>query len=423
MSRQLTLDLTTPPAHARADFLPASANQAALAMLDSPQAWPQGRMLLIGPEGAGKTHLAAFWAAENGARRLSAASLRPDAADALAADGGALVVEDADHAGFAAGAEQALFHLWNLCGPRDCLLLMTARRAPRDWGLVLPDLRSRMDAMPQVRLGPPDETLLAAVLVKLFADRQLAVPAGLTLSEDGKTLYVADVFALRAVDTDSGEVTDLRRAHGSDAEYPINVALGRERLLVTSFSTGTLQAINRSDNSTQAMVHHLNAPSAAVELEDGSVLVSELASGKLLQLSGPELAQSREVASGLQGPVQMIKSRSGQIYLTLLSGELARLDPADFSLHTVADGLQLPEGLAELPDGRLLVAEPSAQRLVSIDPETGSKQVSAEQLPIGLAAGPGMPPTGIPTGLAVDAQGRVYFGSDTNNGLYRLTPQ
>jgi len=252
---------------------------------------------------------------------------------------------------------------------------------------------------------------------------ELAVPAGLTLSEDGKTLYVADVFALRAVDTDSGEVTDLRRAHGSDAEYPINVALGRERLLVTSFSTGTLQTISRSDNSTQAMVHHLNAPSAAVELEDGSVLVSELASGKLLQLSGPELAQSREVVSGLQGPVQMIKSHSGQIYLTLLSGELARLDPADFSLHTVADGLQLPEGLAELPDGRLLVAEPSAQRLVSIDPETGSKQVSAEQLPIGLAAGPGMPPTGIPTGLAVDAQGRVYFGSDTNNGLYRLTPQ
>lgn len=179
LSRQLTLDLTTPPAHSRGDFLPAEANADALAMLDQPQAWPQGRMLLIGPEGAGKTHLAAFWAAENGARRMSAASLRPDAADLLAAEGGALVIEDADHAGFAAGAEQALFHLWNLCGARDCLLLLTARTAPRDWGLVLPDLRSRMDAMPQVRLGPPDEGLLAAVLVKLFADRQLSVPAGL----------------------------------------------------------------------------------------------------------------------------------------------------------------------------------------------------------------------------------------------------
>ncbi|MGP9805808.1 chromosomal replication initiator DnaA [Paracoccus sp. NSM] len=178
-SRQLTLDLTTPPAHARADFLAAPANEAALRVLDQPLSWPQGRMLLIGPEGAGKTHMAAFWAAENGARRISAAALRPDAADLLAAEGGAVVVEDADHAGFAAGAEQALFHLWNLCGPRDCLLLLTARRAPRDWGLVLPDLRSRMDAMPQVHLGPPDETLLAAVLVKLFADRQLSVSAGL----------------------------------------------------------------------------------------------------------------------------------------------------------------------------------------------------------------------------------------------------
>lgn len=179
MSRQLTLDLTTAPAHSRADFLPARANAAALSALDAPQDWPQGRMLLIGPEGAGKTHMAAFWAAENGARRIKAAALRPEAADLLATEGGALVVEDADRAGRAAGAEQALFHLWNLCGPRDCLLLLTARSAPRDWGLVLPDLRSRMDAMPQVRLGSPDQALLAAVLVKLFSDRQLAVPPGM----------------------------------------------------------------------------------------------------------------------------------------------------------------------------------------------------------------------------------------------------
>lgn len=179
LTRQLALDLITPPAHARADFLTAPANRDALAMLDAPQTWPQGRLLLVGPEGAGKTHMATFWAAENGARRVAAAGLRPDAADHLATENGAVVVEDADHAGFAAGAEQALFHLWNLCQARQCLLLLTARTPPRDWGLVLPDLRSRMDAMTQARLGPPDEALLAAVLVKLFTDRQLAVPAGL----------------------------------------------------------------------------------------------------------------------------------------------------------------------------------------------------------------------------------------------------
>lgn len=179
MPRQLTLDLTTPPAFARADFLPAEANEAALSTLDAPEDWPQGRMLLIGPEGSGKSHMAAFWAAENGARRIDTAKLRPEATDHLVTEGGALVVEDADHAGFAAGAEQSLFHLWNLCGARNCLLLLTARTPPRDWGLSLPDLRSRMDAIAQVRLGPPDEALLAAVLVKLFADRQLTVSAGL----------------------------------------------------------------------------------------------------------------------------------------------------------------------------------------------------------------------------------------------------
>ncbi|MDP0930241.1 chromosomal replication initiator DnaA [Paracoccus onubensis] len=173
------MDLITPPAFSRADFLPSAANEAALSALEAPRDWPQGRMLLIGPEGSGKSHMAAFWAAENGARKVAAAGLSPESSDHLVAEGGALVVEDADHSGYAAGAEQALFHLWNLCGARKCLLLMTARTAPRDWGLLLPDLRSRMDAVAQVRLGPPDEALLAAVLVKLFADRQLTVSAGL----------------------------------------------------------------------------------------------------------------------------------------------------------------------------------------------------------------------------------------------------
>ncbi|MDO5622343.1 MAG: DnaA/Hda family protein [Paracoccus sp. (in: a-proteobacteria)] len=176
MARQLTFDLTVPPALTRADFLVTDANAAVLAMLDSPQAWPQGRMLLIGPAGAGKSHLAAFWAAEHGATRVNARNLHPDAAEALLPEGGALVVEDAHRAGGAAGAEQALFHLWNLAPARGALLLLTARSAPRDWGLALPDLRSRMDAVTQVRLGPPDPALLQAVLVKLFADRQIAVP-------------------------------------------------------------------------------------------------------------------------------------------------------------------------------------------------------------------------------------------------------
>lgn len=176
MPRQLALDLTTPPALGRADFLVTPASAPALALLDRPGDWPGGRLLLVGPEGAGKSHIASFWAAEHGARRIAASALGPELADALLPPGAALVVEDAHRAGGAAGAEQALFHLWNLVPSRGATLLLTARTPPRDWGLALPDLRSRMDAMAQARLGPPDDALLAAVLVKLFADRQIAIP-------------------------------------------------------------------------------------------------------------------------------------------------------------------------------------------------------------------------------------------------------
>lgn len=176
--RQLVFDLALPPALGREDFLPAPANADALAMLAQSARWPQGRLLLIGPEGAGKSHLAAIWTRETGAVLHQAASLRVAAIDALVPDGGALVIEDADCAAGIDEAETALFHLSNLAAARGVRLLLTARAPVRDWGLVLPDLRSRMEAITTVALTRPDEVLLEAVLVKLFADRQLAPAPG-----------------------------------------------------------------------------------------------------------------------------------------------------------------------------------------------------------------------------------------------------
>ncbi|MFT4014121.1 MAG: chromosomal replication initiator DnaA [Paracoccus sp. (in: a-proteobacteria)] len=175
MARQLALDLTIPPALSRDDFLLTRANRDALAMLDRPQGWPGGRLLLIGGAGAGKSHLARFWAEENGAGLVRASTISPAAVDALVSPGGALVVENAHDIAGLGEAEDALFHLWNLAGARRALLLITARMAPRDWGIVLPDLLSRLEATAQAVLGPPDDTLLPAVLVKLFADRQIQV--------------------------------------------------------------------------------------------------------------------------------------------------------------------------------------------------------------------------------------------------------
>lgn len=177
-TRQLVFDLALRPSRGREDFYVAPANALALATLDAPASWPSGRMLLIGPEGAGKSHLAAIWAEENDAALIEARILTKDDAPALARQG-AVVLEDAEAVAGDPAREAALFHLHNLLQAEGGRLLLTAKMPPRDWGLALPDLLSRMSATASVRIEPPDDALLSAVLVKLFADRQLAVPAAL----------------------------------------------------------------------------------------------------------------------------------------------------------------------------------------------------------------------------------------------------
>ncbi len=174
MTRQLTFDLPPQQNLRREDFVPSPANVLALAQIDRWRDWPGGRLLLVGPQGAGKSHLTAIWAAGAQAAVIAAPALAGADLPALAASGG-VAVEDADRLAGDAAAETALFHLYNLLAGSGALLV-TAATPPRDWGLGLPDLLSRLQAMPLVRLDPPDDALLSAVLVKLFADRQLAVP-------------------------------------------------------------------------------------------------------------------------------------------------------------------------------------------------------------------------------------------------------
>ncbi len=167
--RQLTLDLDHAESYARDDFLGGPSNAAALTLIDSWPDWPNCIVALIGPEGSGKSHLASIWAEQAGARSVAARALREVPA-ALAT--GALVVEDAAAAEF---DETAMFHLLNLAREEGAYVLLTARTAPAAWTIRTPDLASRLKALPVVALAPPDDALLRAVLVKLFADRQLGV--------------------------------------------------------------------------------------------------------------------------------------------------------------------------------------------------------------------------------------------------------
>jgi chromosomal replication initiation ATPase DnaA len=175
-SGQLVLSLPAREGLRRSDFFVSPANAAALAAVDGWQGWPEGRMLLTGPVGAGKTHLAALWAEATGAAVVAGADLGRADLPALA-QRGFVAVDDAQ--AVAGGqAEAALFHLHNLLAGAGHLLV-TAPSPPRDWGLRLPDLLSRMQALAITPLAAPDDALLSAVLVKLFADRQIEVQAAL----------------------------------------------------------------------------------------------------------------------------------------------------------------------------------------------------------------------------------------------------
>lgn len=171
--RQMAFDLGLTEDYSRAGFFPSPANAAALATIGAWQGWPQNRLLLTGPEGSGKTHLTHIWAAETGAAILPAAALPDLDPTTLPAR---LVVEDADQTAGARAQDEALFHALNHQLASGGLMLLTARRPPRDWGLGLPDLLSRLQSVAIARLDAPDDALLSAVLVKLFADRQITVP-------------------------------------------------------------------------------------------------------------------------------------------------------------------------------------------------------------------------------------------------------
>jgi chromosomal replication initiation ATPase DnaA len=168
--RQLPLDLGHRPALDRDAFLVTDSNAAAVGWIDRWPAWPMPALVLEGPPGAGKTHLASVWRARADAGLIEGAALDPAGVPCLLDAGRALVVEQADRA-----PEEPLLHLYNGFAERRLSLLLTAVAAPARWGTRLADLSSRLKALPVAPILPPDDRLIHAVLIKLFADRQMVI--------------------------------------------------------------------------------------------------------------------------------------------------------------------------------------------------------------------------------------------------------
>ena len=219
--RQLAFALPHAESLTRDNFMEGSANAQALALIDAWPDWPNRVMMLVGPEGCGKSHLASIWAAEAGARSVAAHTLTPDNVPGELATG-ALVVDDLDPASF---DERALFHLLNLAREDGAYVLLTGRTLPSVFPVELRDLRSRLRAVPVVALTPPDDQLFRALIVKFCADRQMSV-------DDGIVSYLATriersfAAARRAVELLDGEALRQRR--------PVTRALAAEILKDTA---------------------------------------------------------------------------------------------------------------------------------------------------------------------------------------------
>ncbi|WP_439599447.1 chromosomal replication initiator DnaA [Falsiroseomonas sp.] len=170
MSLQLALPLPLQESDAAEDLIPDPSNAEALAWLEAPEGWPLRRLALHGPEGVGKSHMLHVTARRLGWRRLEGPGLTMDAA---LADVPGTALDRAD-----AAPEQALFHLINHAAETGAPLLLAARAPPARWPTILPDLASRLRATPAVEVARPGEGLLAALLAKHLADRQLRVEPG-----------------------------------------------------------------------------------------------------------------------------------------------------------------------------------------------------------------------------------------------------
>ncbi len=202
-AKQLVFELGHDVRLSEEDFLVSPSNGHAYAAIERWPDWSDRVLMLVGPEGSGKSHLAAIWAGRSGAAIVDAQELTPQIVANLAT-WDALVIEDVDRAGI---DEATLFHLLNLIRERGVFTLITASRLPSVWGLKTADLLSRLRLAPSAELLPPDEPLLKAVLVKLFLDRQLTVDTGVvdylalrlerSLARAGEIVTILDREALR----------------------------------------------------------------------------------------------------------------------------------------------------------------------------------------------------------------------------------
>ncbi|MEU0508059.1 MULTISPECIES: PQQ-binding-like beta-propeller repeat protein [Amycolatopsis] len=273
-------------------------------------------------------------------------------------------------------------------------------------------------------IGPQDHAFVSNMADSSVTEVDLRTGAATTLTSsplafpqdialDGNTLYVADSTALRTVDPGTGKVTELARRLSSELEFPSGISVTARHVVLTSELIGTVQVLDRATGEPVGEVHGLDSPADAVELADGSLVVSEPAHGRLLHIVDGQL---RPLAENLGAPTGLALSARGTVVAAdATGGRLLEIDPASGAVTEIARGLGAPRAVAVAPDGAAIVLDAGGRRVVSVT-TGGAQQVLADDLAVGYLT----QPYARSGGVAVGADGTVYVTADRENSLYAI---
>jgi sugar lactone lactonase YvrE len=258
---------------------------------------------------------------------------------------------------------------------------------------------------------------IADGVVREISSAPLVMPTDLEYHDD--TLYIADVFSVRAVNPRTKESVAVVRA--PLLEYAFGIDVSDRYIHTASWFNSAAQTFDRKSGELVATYHDLPTAYDVLEDADGSLLVLQMFAGAITRLAVGDPAKREPVARGLPGATAMTRGADGAVYVTLYGrGEVARVDLSTGEVKAVVSGLTKPEGIASAPDGRLLVVEEGGRALLA-NPDTGATDELANGLNISLGVLPSLPPMGYTCGVAVSPNGDIYLSSQPEPAILLLT--
>jgi len=263
---------------------------------------------------------------------------------------------------------------------------------------------------------------------RTIVEGRLSCAQGVAVSSDsgGDTLYLANSFSYLKVDGFTGDTISGIRMHtaGKHLQYPNTASVHGNSVLLTSWFTGVVQELDRKTDETKRILPGFKAPSHALMMDDGSIIVAEIGTGSLVKVTDQEGKERTVVAKDLIVPVYLAPAGPDGVYVTeAMAGTISRIDLSTGEKKVVASGLRMPEGIAVFPDGKLAVVETGTRRLLKIDPTSGAITQLAINLAVGFPSYPGGLPPYLITGVAVSDSGTIYVTGDLENVLYKISPK